>query len=226
MKRNKVIAIISLSGAILFGAAAIYIKFTNPPITDNHINKYLEAKNAYIKGDLDSSIKITSLLKRKSSNFFQAQLLLGKSLYLSDRYNEADKVFNKLTEKYPQYLEAGLWKARTEIQLDQFDTAYDRVKNLLTFNSDDPRLLGLMGSIEEQKGELGRAIDFYQRASLYEEELAKNRLSLGKLYFRMGVYDKSYAQLMETKELLEKDSPLYSSLEKIISEVKQNISNK
>lgn len=223
MKKKQLLAVIFFTASIITAAAAVGILLTNPKITKEHLEIYLEAKRAYITGDLNTAVSLTTVLTKKSPLLYQGQLLLGKSLFLMDQYIEADRFLAKLLNKHPAYLEAGLWKARTEIQLNLIEDAHTRVENLLSYNSDDPRLLGLMGNIEEQKGNHGQAIDFYKRASLYEEELAKNRLSLGKLYSRLGVYDKSYYELLQAKELLEADSPLYKPLNIIMAEVNARI---
>ncbi len=223
MKKQKKIAFITLSSSIITAVIATIILLSNPKISRDHLEAYLEAKKAYTIGDLDETITITTKLSKKSPLLYQGQLLLGKSLFFTDRYEEADLVLSRLVKKHPAYLEAGLWKARTEIQLNQIDNAYNRIEYLLSYNSDDPRLLGLMANIEEQKGELGRAIDFFKRASLYEEELAKNRLSLGKIYSRMGVYDKALDELTEAKELLDETSPLYTPLNAITEDIKNRM---
>ncbi len=223
MKKKLSAAFSFLTAAVIASLAAAVLLLTSPEITNEHMQKYMEAKNAYITGDLQKAISLTGDLSKKSPRLYQARLLLGKSYYLTDQYSEADDILGKLVKKHPAYLEAGLWKAKTEIQLDRLDDAADRIEFLLSYNSDDPRLLGLMANIEEMRGDFGRAIDFYIRSSLYEEELAKNRLSLGKLYSRLGVYDKSYSELIEAREMLEPDSPLYKPLNAIINEVRKRM---
>ncbi len=223
MKKQKLFVIFFSSSAIIAAVIATVLLLSNPKITNEHLAIYLEAKQAYTTGDLNRAISLTTKLSKDSPLLYQGKLLLSKSYFLTDQYKKADIALEKLLKKHPAYLEAGLWKARTELQLGQIDNASNRIEYLLSYNSDDPRLLGLMAGIEEQKGDMGRAIDFYKRASLYEEELAKNRLSLGKLYSRMGVYDKSYYELNQAKELLESDSPLYNSLNTIIKEVETHI---
>ncbi len=223
MKKKQIAMIYFFSSSIIAVTIAVILLVSNPEIKEEHLAAYLVAKKAYSTGDLNRAIILATELSRQSPLLYQGQLLLGKSLYLTDQYIEADIVLSRLIKKHPAYLEAGLWKARTEIQLNQIDAANSRIEFLLSYNSDDPRLLCLMGGIKEQKGELGQAIDFYKRASLYEEELAKNRLSLGKLYSRMGVYDKSYIEMNQAKELLESDSPLYKPLNTIIEEIENRI---
>lgn len=217
--KKRFIFIILISLAITMSGVAVILMINNTPIRDSHIERYFAAKDKYLNGNLDMAIEILKTLSKQSPNLYQAKLLLAKSLFLSDQYKEADAVLRKLIRKHPAYLEAGLWLARVEMQMNNSEEASSIIRNLLSWNSDDPRLLGIMGNIEELKSNPAAAINYYRKAGLYEEELAKNRLSLARLYSRLGVYDKAKEELIQARELLESDSPLNTPLGALIDEI-------
>ncbi|WP_028975357.1 tetratricopeptide repeat protein [Spirochaeta cellobiosiphila] len=207
ISKKKWIFILAISSLVFIVLGTILL-LSSPQVKQEDISHYFEAKKSYTIGDLSGSIKTLEVLNKKSPHFYQAKFLLGKCYYMTDQYEKSEKILTKLMKDNPSYLEAGVWLSRTYIQLNQIDEAQKEAENLLSYNSDDPRLLGLMGNILEKKGDLHKAIDYYQRATLYEEELAKNRLYLSQIYSRLGVYDKSLSELKKAKSLLENDSPL------------------
>lgn len=112
--------------------------------------------------------------------------------------------------------------ARTELQLGRVEEARGRLEELLSYNADDPRLLYNLGTIFEYMEDPKTALDYYNRAALYEEEMAKCRISLGKLYFRLR-FDKKALDELDRALLLLPDSLMVAPTRSIRNTVRERL---
>jgi tetratricopeptide (TPR) repeat protein len=97
---------------------------------------------------------------------FMAQLRFGQSLLQSPELREAEKVFERLAERYPRdpLVAMGLAQAKSKLQPDGVEAARI-LDDLLTRFPDDPPVLIERGRLELERGEPARAEGWLRKAA-------------------------------------------------------------
>lgn len=187
------------------------------------LSAYIEVKNLYQKGYMnDAADKITELLL-KDPEFHQAKLLKGKILFFQNKIEEASKVFAGLEQKHPGYREASIWQLRCDLELGNHEEAQEKIRTLLEFDSQDPRLLFLMAQGYMLKDDYKKALDFLNRAALFKEEYAKISYNQAKIYQQFMLHDKALEELNKAHILLDPDSLLKTPIMNLINELESKI---
>ena len=217
-RRARLLRLIWLT-FLLPGSLAI-LACAPAPLTEEQLAAYAEAKESYSRGDLAGAERELSELLARRKGFHQAELLLGKVYYFEGKLNEAQRTFARLLKRNARYHEAELWLIRIDLQQGDTRRAESRLEELLSFDPNDPRLLFLMGSLHQIKGDVKNALEFYQRAAAFGEELAKTHLESARIYYQFNLPDRALKELELCASLIAEDSLLrepVSSLKKILS---------
>lgn len=186
------------------------------PIPEQLLVAYAKAKEAYLRGDLDAAERELSSVIARRRDFHQAQFLLGKVLYFQNKSSDAERVFTGLLKRHARYNEAELWLVRIALQRGEVMHAEKKLQELLSFDPNDPRLLYLMGSLVQAKGDVKNALEFYQRAAAFGEELAKAHLESARLYYQFNLPDRALQELRICAALISDDSLLREPVTKLI----------
>jgi tetratricopeptide (TPR) repeat protein len=181
-----------------------------PGPTEAELQVFAEAKGAYVAGDWSRSAGLLS--ESRWDHFPQAKLLLGRSVFLEDRYEESLSIFQELHNSLPSYTEAGVWLARNHLAQENFDSAEAVILEQLDWSPEDPRLYNLLASIYESQGELDKALRAWEQVFRQESELAKANIALSQAYFRFGIEDRAQEYLDRAASLLDTENPLYALL--------------
>ncbi|MBE3063571.1 MAG: tetratricopeptide repeat protein [Spirochaetes bacterium] len=189
------------------------------PPSDDLVAEYLAAKDDYAGGDLQKAEQRLTRIVARDAGFHQAAFLLGKIYYFEDKPAEARRAFTALVKRYGRYNEAEIWLARTLVREGAIEAAQRRVEELLSFDQSDPRLLFLRGSLALETSDLKNALEFFQRAADFGEELARAHLEIARLYYQFDLPDKALEELALCRSLTSNGSLLRDSVDKLIATV-------
>lgn len=191
-------------------------------IPDALIEEYVSAKDDYSRGNLAATEVTLKGIVSKNGSFHQAAFLLAKTYYFEGKLDAAQKAFEDLVRAYGRYNEAEIWLARIALQKGDKEGAEKRLEKLLSFDQNDPRLLHLMGTVYQEKGDMKNSLAFFQRASSFGEELARSHLESARLYYQFDQADKALEELELCMSLAPADSllrrPVASLIETITKE--------
>ena len=179
-------------------SAAIFL-YLNRPTEPNktELDLYFRAVAAYEQADFEVCREISAALIKGNPSFHQAVLLYAKAQFFSGNYEEAETRLIKLLRRKENYYEAEIWLLRCHIQLENIEAAKTFGENLLSRSPEDPRVLAVLASISLVENDYQRAIEYYTRSTLFEEELAINRIELAKIYSSLLNPEEAYNQLGE-----------------------------
>ena len=109
------------------------------------------------------------------------------------------------------------------VQIEDLGNAEALGEDLLSRSPEDPRILGTMASIALLDSEYQKAIEYYTRSTLFEEELALNRIELAKIYSSLLNPELAVAQLKRALLLLSADSPLRKAVSDLLIETESRL---
>jgi tetratricopeptide (TPR) repeat protein len=198
---------------------AILLAACSNKIPDAALTQYMQGEDFYVRGQIEAALAVFTHVAKQTPRFYQASFMEGKSLYLLGRPREAQAVLQELVRKEPRYNEAQIWLARIEIQQGDPAAAEKRIAALLSFDSQDERLLYLMALVKSDQGKLQDAISYLQRAGDAEEELARVHIELGRLYYRFALDDKARTELGRAALLLPTDSSLQGPVRDLLTRI-------
>jgi len=149
----------------------------------------------------------------------EAYLLLGKSRYFDQRFVPALDAFNFILDRYPtsnNINKAKVWKAKTNIRLNNEELAIDNLKKMLDNEEvDDEDIADASASIAEaylQMDSIPEALPYVKDASalVKSKELKGRYLFIkGQLYNELGFRDSANVAFDEVIELNRKTSRDY-----------------
>jgi tetratricopeptide (TPR) repeat protein len=145
-------------------------------------------------------------------------MLYSKALFFCSRFDEAAETLESLLTDYKHYTEAEIWLVRTHIQLENVAEAKLLGEEVLSRSPEDPRILGLLARISYIEDDYQRALEYYGKAILFEEELAINRIELAKIYSALLNPEQARVQLERSLILLSNDSPLRSGIRLLLEQ--------
>lgn len=189
------------------------------PVPDAALKQYLQGEDFYVRGSVEAAHAVFARVAKAFPQFYQARFMEGKTLYLLGSSKDAERVLAELLRKEPRYHEAAVWLARVEVQQGETAAAEKLLSQLLSYDSQDARLLYLMGLVRSDQGNLQEAITYLQKAGATEEELAQVHIELGGLYYRFSLDDRAKTELMHALALLPAASPLRKSVADLLLKV-------
>jgi len=136
---------------------------------------YIAAVDAYEDEQYAGSLEHVRHAIKLDRNFYQASFLEGKILFFSGEMEQAQKIFSKLSSRYPAFIEAKIWNIRCLIIKGDLETAKKLLDKELSYNQTDWRIYSLYSLVA-------------QKENNYEERLAMNRKAESMLTDSAGVY--------------------------------------
>jgi tetratricopeptide (TPR) repeat protein len=210
---------------LLFGSLAA-ISCIPVAVPEELLVAYAKAKETYLRGDLPGAERELSALLARRRDFQQAEFLLGKVYYFEGKLTEAQRTFTILLKRNARYHEAELWLVRIALQQGDTQSAERKLEELLSFDPNDPRLLYLMGSLRQTKGDVKNALELYQRAAAFGEELAKAHLESARLYYQFNLPERALQELRLCASLLSEDSLLREPVASLMQILSKETGNK
>jgi predicted Zn-dependent protease len=211
---------------ILLPAALAAMSCVPALVPEELLIAYARAKETYLRGDLPGAERELSALLTRRRGFHQAEFLLGKVYYFEGKLSEAQRTFTDLLKRNARYNEAELWLVRIALQQGDAQHAERKLEELLSYDPNDPRLLYLMGSLYQAKGDVKNALELYQRAAALGEELAKAHLESARLYYQFNLPERALKELRLCASLLSEDSLLREPVASLMQTLSKEAGNK
>jgi predicted Zn-dependent protease len=196
---------------VFFCCCTLLLSCSVREITDAQLEQYGRGKEAYLRGDLVKAEQTFRGLTKDAPRFYQAGLMLGKTLFFSEKPEEAGGVLAQVVRDHPCYSEAHIWLIRALLdrgETGETEKAEERLDTLLSFNPHDPRLLHLKAAILEERGDIPGALTYLKQTVPAREEYARISLDLARLYYRLGLDGPALEELRVTAALLPEDHAL------------------
>ena len=216
LQNRKILIVLTLISGLC--SVGIYIALNRPsPPDETELDLYFRAFRAYENGNFPLCISLTDTLQKGNPSFFQAGLLKAKAEFFSDNFEASGRTLENLLKRNTNYYEAEIWILRCYLQLGETEKAYIKAEELHSRSPEDPRILNILGRIAAAEKNYQEAIEFFNRAALFEEELAVNRIELAKLYSELLNTELAAANFKQADNLLAPDSPIKSAVSELIS---------
>ena len=183
--------------------------------------RYLEAKSSYAAGELEEAERLLTAILARDRRFHQAAFLLGKVYFFENRMGEARRSFAALARRHRGYNGAEIWLIRVMMQEGETEAATRAVEKLLSFDAGDPRLLFLRGSLALEQEDLQDALEFFQAAAGFGDELARTHLEIARLYHQFGMPGRAREELEACRALASPGSLVGDSAGKLVETLRK-----
>jgi len=149
----------------------------------------------------------------------------GKSVFFLGDVASAAAIFFKLNQKKPDHFDSAFWHARCLAQLGKTEDAEEEYLQLLSINSQDPRILFQLALLKLEQEQIPDALEYLRRAALFGEEMAMMLIRLGRVYYRYGLFDEALEEMEKAKILLGKGHTLEQSILSLIAGIREASEN-
>jgi predicted Zn-dependent protease len=199
---------------IIIILSQIFLSACSPDKQDNEtLRLYAQAQAAYGAGQFS---KAAGLLKG-CGDFPPALVLRGKSLFLSDEIDDAEKSLRRALRLRPESPEASIFLARILREKNKDTEAEKLVQAVISGDPQNIRALRLLADLSADKGEAGKAAAsaFLDRAIEASSESALVFIDRARLRWIGGNAQGALDDLNRAKLLLSHENPLSGSIEKL-----------
>ncbi|MDR0443080.1 MAG: hypothetical protein LBH44_06720 [Treponema sp.] len=184
MKKNATRTIAAGAVLMLF---AIQLTVCKEKITSGESEKvYIAAVEAYSEQDYSAAMRYIDTALALDRNFFQAMFLKGRILFFTGRMADAEKLFNGLIKKHPEYTEARIWHIRCLILNEKYGEAEKIIERELSFNTTDWRVYYLYALLGQKTENHVMRISMNRKAETALVDSAKVYLDLALTYQTFG----------------------------------------
>ncbi len=184
-------------------------------MSEDELSTYVKAKESYLAGDYAKSVKLVDSARFTYGTGHQAFLLKAKCEFFGQNPERAEAILKKILKAHPRYAEAEIWLVRAILAQGRLDEAETAIERAMEWNPEDPRLLSLMGSVQQAKKEYRKAFEYYTRSTGFAEETGKDEIALAELYWRFGQSDKALERIRRARNLVAPESAVFRPLEKL-----------
>jgi predicted Zn-dependent protease len=207
-KSSGIILLIIIILSQIFSAACSPVRQD-----DETLRLYVQAQAAYGAGHFS---KAADLLK-ECKDFPPALVLRGKSLFLSDEIEDAEKTLRRVLRLKPESAEASIFLARILREKNKDPEAEKLVQAVISGDPQNIRALRLLADLAADNGETGKAAAsaFLDRAIDASSESALVFIDRARLRWIGGNAQGALDDLNRAKLLLSHENPLNGSIEKL-----------
>lgn len=186
------------------------------PISQEALALFADGKVAYQQGDLeyarDTFIEVLSMRQ----DFTEAAVMLGKSCYFLEEFDSAIEFLSEKWKKYPQWYEAGYWLGRSYMAKEEYLKAEEVWLKLLSYNSQDFRVLHQSGLLKMSQGDYLKAMEYLKKSLLQRNELAQTGLTLGQIYYSQDMLPEAVDALKNVISIGDGKSPVTEAAQQIL----------
>jgi tetratricopeptide (TPR) repeat protein len=191
---------IVLGGAILFSCAS-----RNRGEAER---AYLAAAEAYGEENYQEALAQVRRALKEDRGFYQAEFLLGKTLFFAGEEMEALEVFSRLVKRRPEYTEARLWRIRCLVLEGRYGEAANLLDRELSFNASDWRPLYLYALLAQKTGDYEKRLSMGRRAEMALSDSAKVYLDLAVAWYALELKDRAALYLKKAQTVSGSNIPL------------------
>ncbi|MDR1893341.1 MAG: tetratricopeptide repeat protein [Spirochaetales bacterium] len=185
---------------------AVFVSLTpllacSPKVKPEAGGLYLAAVEAYVGKNYSEALLLAGQALNRNPGFIQAAFLRGKALFFSDRLGEAQKEFERLASRRPQYTEARIWNIRCLILLGSYDEARRLLEAEIAFNSEDWQTYYLYALLSEKTDDYEQRLYMNRRAEAALTAAAKVFLDQALIFSVLGLPGRTAEYLEKAKTL-------------------------
>jgi len=202
---NNCSAINPKSAAVLYELAKIHIMkgdFTSAqPLLNNAIkinpeNKWYQLLLAQIyqnnKQYVEASKIYANLIKANPDNL-DYYYLNALNLTSGEKYEEASKAYKQLEEKFGFNEQISLALQQLYRSAGKNKEAYQELERLINFNPSVPEYYGLMADMYKEDGNMGKALELYNKVIEIDPNNGFVQFSLASYYIQIKQLDQAFA---------------------------------
>lgn len=205
--RRKTVRTVCLTASVLLILSACS-QTRSEQLTGDELAIYAQARTAFIQGDATLARTILAPLLASNDQNIQTSILAGRIDLVAGHMEPAIEHLEHALTLEPASSDAAWWLARALMLQNRYADARSVVVEALVTATDDPRLILTLADIEAQLGNTDRAIELYERALSFSEQLAPAAIRLGEFYRRAGLNERARDAYERALVLLPADSGL------------------
>ncbi len=183
----------------------------------DYVSEFKSANTCYIKGEMKESLEILSEIEKQSPDFIPALFLTGKIYYLQNNVQGAQEKWEAVLKIKPFHINAGKWLIRLYISKEMHEEADQLLIKLLEVSPEDPDLLIIAGKLKKNEKQYLEAIEYFEKAFLYEDRLIDAHLDLAEIYSIFGIKEKTLIHLEKALSIGGKEHELYTPVKSLVN---------
>lgn len=205
-RRRRVRAVCLTASVLLMLSACSQTR--SEQLTGDELATYARARTAFVQGDAALARTILTPLITANDQNIQTAILAGRIDLIVGETDSAIEHLERARAMEPASSDAAWWLAQSLMLQSRYTDARGVVVDALVTATDDPRLILLLADIESQLGNTDRAIELYERALSFSEQLAPAAIRLGEFYRSAGLDERARDAYERALVLLPEDSAL------------------
>jgi len=216
VKPNKIAGFIFVALAVILPLASCTGKYKRAEAE----KAYIAAIDAYTEEQYEDSLELVRRAIKLDRNFYQASFLEGRILFFSDRQEEAEKIFFRLSSRYPAFTEARIWHIRCLILKNDFKTAQILLDKELTFNQTDWRIYNLYSLLAQKTDNYEERLAMNRRAENILTDSARIYIDMAIIWHTLGLRDRAQTYIEKAQHVTGANLS-FREIENIISQFLQ-----
>lgn len=152
---------------------------------------------AVIYGELGQNEKVLALLEdtaSRSANNPHIQAAFGRAALREKRYDKARGAFEKALSIHPNYEQAAIGLARLQWEMGISSQAIKTLESIIQASPENALAWIYLARIWEKEENWPKAIDAYKKAYVADDASLELRLSLGRIYQKLGNFNDAWRQ--------------------------------
>lgn len=151
---------------------------------------YGQAVAHYMSGDLKKAEASFRAIAVSDPAYGPARIMLGKTLFFQNRFNEAEAEWKAALQEGPAVL-AYIWLSKTAMLRTNTDQAHRYLNQALALDHSNPLTHYELARFHQAAGRFEKAIYHYNFALSFDSTLMDVRLDLAALYASIGAREES-----------------------------------
>ena len=189
-------------------------------INDSEIlSDYKYAGTLYIKNKHTEALAVLMKIEEKNPEYLPALYLSGKIYFLFNNSDKAEEQFNKIISISPYHIQAGKQLVKLYISRKEFIKAENILSRFTEYSPGDPELLILAGKMRKSEKRYLEAIEYYNKAFLFEDWIIDAHIDAAEIYQKYGITSKSRSHLEKAASIGGEDHELYEPVMSIVENI-------
>lgn len=152
-------------------------------------------------GKFDDAVHQIKKIERLDRDSVTYQRFIGKRMLLSQKYDEALRIYNEVLVKAPKNLQTLSEVSVVLLEIGKLDEAIEKLKLLISLRSDYANAHLLLGYSNSKKENWGEAIKEFKKVIAINEKHPKVHLYLGVTYYKKAMFEEAIAEFDKALKL-------------------------
>jgi tetratricopeptide (TPR) repeat protein len=185
--------------------------------TQESICSFKTANSLYIKGNTSEALLLLKNMEKKDPCFLPALFLSGKIHYMNKNLKKAEDKWKKVLNINPHHIQTGKWLCSMYMIEKKYKEAEKLLFLMFENSANDPELLILAGRLRKNEGKYLEALEYYNKAFLFEDKIIEAHLDTSEIYTLFGIREKSLIHLKKAASVGGDNHELYKPINSIIN---------